>query len=109
MPPRTILITGADRGIGFPILQALATHSPSDHFLLTAWNTKNATSAAEELNKLGLQAEIDTIELGVASQSSIKKAEESVRKTHGRLDIVVNNAGIAMAGIRPPQSLTKLC
>ena len=46
---------------------------------------------------MGLQAEIDTIELDVASESSIKKAEESVRKTHGRLDIVVDNAGIAMA------------
>lgn len=98
MPLRTILITGANRGLGFSILQALATQSPSDHFLLAARNAKNATSAVEELRKLGLQAEIDIIELDVASESSIKKAEEGVRKTHGRLDILVNNAGIAIAG-----------
>ena len=46
---------------------------------------------------MGLQAEIDIIDLDVASELSIKKAEESVRKKHGRLDILVNNAGIAMA------------
>ena len=97
MPPRTILITGANRGLGFSILQALATHSPSDHFLLAARNAKNAILAVEELRKLGLQAEIDLVELDVASESSIKKAEEGVRKTYGRLDILVNNAGIAIA------------
>ena len=78
MPPRTILIPGANRGLGFSMLQALATRSPSDYFLLAARNTRNATSAVEELRKVGLQAEIDTIELDVASESSIKKAEESV-------------------------------
>ena len=98
MPTRTILITGANRGLGFSILRALAAHSPSDHFLLAARNAKNATSAIEELRKLGLQAKIDIIELDVASDSSIKKAEEGVRKTHGRLDILVNNAGIVIAG-----------
>ena len=97
MPPRTILITGANRGLGFSILQALATHSPSDHFLLAARNAKNAILAVEELRKLGLQAEIDIVELDVASESSIKKAEEGIRKTYGRLDILVNNAGIAIA------------
>ena len=97
MPPRTILITGANRGLGFYTLQALASHSPSDQFLLAARNANNATSAVEELRKLGLQAEIDIIDLDVASELSIKKAEESVRKKHGRLDILVNNAGIAMA------------
>ena len=44
-----------------------------------------------------MQAEIDIIELDVASESSIKKAEEGVRKPHERLDIFVNNAGIAIA------------
>ena len=97
MPPRTILSTGPNGGLGFSILQALATHSPSDHFLLAARNAKNAILAVEELRKLGLQAEIDIVELDVASESSIKKAEEGVRKTYGRLDILVNNAGIAIA------------
>ena len=107
MPPRTILITGANRGIGFSILRALATHSPSDHFLLAARNAKNVTSAVEELRKLGLQAEIDVIELDVASESSIKIAEEGVRKTYGRLDILVNNAGIATAEEPDNSNLSK--
>ena len=76
MSPRTILITEANCGIGYSILQALATRSPSDHFLLAARSTKKGNSAVEELRTLGLQAEIDIVELDVTSESSIKVAEE---------------------------------
>lgn len=96
MSPRTILITGANRGIGFSILQALATRSPSDHYLLAARSTKNGELAIQELRKSGVQAEIGVVELDVATESSIKGAEQEVRKKHGRLDILVNNAGIAI-------------
>ena len=96
MSPRTILITGANRGIDFSILQALATRSPSDHYLLAARSTENGESAIQELRKSGVQAEIDLLELDVASEPSIKAAEREVRKQYGRLDILVNNAGIAV-------------
>lgn len=96
MSPRTILITGANRGIGFSILQALATRSPSDHYLLAARSTENGESAIQELRKSGVQAEIDVLELDVASEPSIKAAEREVQKQYGRLDILVNNAGIAV-------------
>ena len=46
---------------------------------------------------MGLQAEINVIELDAASELSIMRAEERVRKTHGRLDILANNARIAIA------------
>lgn len=96
MLPRTILITGANRGIGFSLLQALATRSPSDHYLLAARSTENGQLAIQELRKLGVQAEIDVVQLDVANESSIKEAEQEVRKHYGRLDILVNNAGIAI-------------
>ena len=107
MSPRTILITGANRGIGYSILQALATRSPSDHFLLAARSTKNGNSAIEELRTLGLQAEIDVVELDVASESSIKAAEEYVRKKFGGLDVLVNNAGIAILEEADHSNLSK--
>lgn len=96
MSPRTILITGANRGIGFSVLQALATRSPSDHYLLAARSTKNGELAIQELRKSGVQAEVNVVELDVATESSIKGAEQEVRKKYGRLDILVNNAGIAI-------------
>ncbi|CAF9942422.1 hypothetical protein IMSHALPRED_003672 [Imshaugia aleurites] len=96
MWPRTILITGANRGIGFSILQALATRSPPDRYLLAARSTENGELAIRELRKLGVQAEIHVVELDVANESSIKRAEREVRKQYGRLDILINNAGIAI-------------
>ena len=43
----------------------------------------------------------------MASESSIKKAEEDVRKKYGRLDILVNNAGIAIAEEPDHSNLSK--
>lgn len=96
MSPRIILITRANRGIGFSILQALATRSPSHHYLLAAHSTPNGELAIQELRKSGVQAEIDVVELDVANEASIKAAERQVRKRYGRLDVLVNNAGIAI-------------
>ena len=96
MLPKPILITGANRGIGFSILQALATRSPTDHYLLAARTTESGKSAIQELRKSGVQAEIDVVELDVANGSSMKAAERVVWKQYERLDDLVNNAGIAI-------------
>ncbi len=96
MLPKPILITGANRGIGFSILQALATRSQTDHSLLAARTTESEKSAIQHLPKSGVQAEIDVVELDVANESSIKAAERVVWKQYGRLDILINNAVIAI-------------
>lgn len=93
MSPRTILITRANGGIGFSVLQVLVTRSPSDHYLLATHNTENGVLAIQDLRKLALQAEIDIVELGVANESSIKESEREIRKQYGRLDILVNKPG----------------
>ena len=80
MLARTILITGANRGIGFSILRASASQSPSDHYLLAARSTENGQLAIQELQRLGVQAEIDVVQSDVANESSIKEAEQDVRK-----------------------------
>ena len=96
MPPRTILVTGANRGIGFSILQAMTTRSPLDHYLLAARSSENGELAIQELRKSGVQAEIHVVKLDVADESTIKAAEREIRKQYQRLDILVNNAGIAI-------------
>ncbi|KAL9609899.1 MAG: hypothetical protein Q9167_005370 [Letrouitia subvulpina] len=48
-PPRTILVTGASRGIGFSILQALATKSPSDRYLLGTRTIESGHAAVAQL------------------------------------------------------------
>ncbi|MCJ1273793.1 hypothetical protein MMC21_001586 [Puttea exsequens] len=96
MSQRVILITGANRSIGLAILQILAMHSPNDHYLLATRKPSNGVEAIERLRKLGLQAEIDVVELDVSREASVKASEEEVRRKYGRLDILVNNAGVAI-------------
>ena len=96
MLQRTILITGANRGIGFSILQALATRSPVNHYLLAARSTETGQLAIQKLRNSGVQAEIHVVELDVANELSIKAAERQIRTQYGRLDVLVNNAGIAI-------------
>ncbi|GBE82855.1 Short-chain dehydrogenase/reductase tropE [Sparassis crispa] len=94
--PRTILITGANRGIGFSIVQGLAVRKSSDQLILAARFVDKANGAIAELRKLGITAEIDSLALDVMDDVSIKAAEQTVRERYGKLDILINNAGIGL-------------
>ena len=83
MLPRTFLTTGANRGIGFSVLQTLATRSPSDHYLLAARSLENGELAIQEMRKSGVQAEIHVLQLDVANESSVKAVEREVRRQYG--------------------------
>ncbi len=87
MSSRTIFITGANRGIGFSILQGLALRLPSDRYLLGARNEEQGREAVSRLRDLGVEAEIHVIPLDVSSESSIKSAEQTI-------DILINNIAI---------------
>jgi NAD(P)-dependent dehydrogenase (short-subunit alcohol dehydrogenase family) len=95
MSPRTILITGANRGIGFAILQALAERSPSDHYLLGSRTKANGIEAIAKLRELGVKSTVDVLELDVSSDESIQAAVEEVQSKYHKLDVLINNAGIA--------------
>ncbi|MCJ1359248.1 MAG: hypothetical protein MMC33_009249 [Icmadophila ericetorum] len=96
MANRIVLITGANRGIGFTILEGLAKRFPSDQFFLGTRALDNGEKAVQQLQSLGVTAErIHLIELDVTSDDSIKAAETLVREKFGRLDVLINNAGIA--------------
>ncbi|KAF2762719.1 NAD(P)-binding protein [Pseudovirgaria hyperparasitica] len=100
MGPKTILVTGANRGIGFSIIQALATREPTNTYLL---GTRSATSGADaiaRLHALGLTARFAALELDVTSDASIAAAVQCVVRDYGGLDVLVNNAGYA--AIPPP-------
>jgi len=94
---RVILVTGANRGIGFAIIQGLASHpdTADSTFLLGCRDPLKGRDAVEKLHKLGLKSTIKEIVLDVTSDSSIAKAVESVRSQYGHLDVLVNNAGCA--------------
>ncbi|TVY73412.1 Short-chain dehydrogenase/reductase tropE, partial [Lachnellula suecica] len=93
--PKTILITGANRGIGYSIVQATAQRYPSYTYFLACRSLSSGQAAVTSLHALGITSKLDVLELDVTSNSSILAAAEYIKTTYGHLDILVNNAGIA--------------
>lgn len=89
---RVALITGASRGIGRAIAQALAR----DGFFVLL-NYQNGLAAAEEvLSAVGGSAQGQLLPFDVADEAAVEAAIKAVGEQHGRLDVLVNNAGISI-------------
>ncbi|KAJ9613681.1 uncharacterized protein PV06_00675 [Exophiala oligosperma] len=95
--PLVILCTGANRGIGLAIIQALASHSKTSgaSFLLGCRTADKGKEAIDELRGKGIKSSIEPLVLDVTSDESIQDAFGLVQSLYGRLDVLVNNAGYA--------------
>jgi len=82
------LITGANQGIGLQIAKDLATHGFT--VLVGSRNFEKGETAAKSIG-----AEAHAVQLDVTDQTSITAAAERIRNEFGRLDVLVNNAGIS--------------
>jgi len=87
---KVVLVTGASRGIGRAIARQVAVEGGLA--LLGARDEAKLAEAVAEIEALGGRAE--ALRLDVASRPSIDAAVEQVLQRHGRLDGLVNNAGI---------------
>ena len=85
-----VLVTGANKGIGFEIVRVLAKSGL--HVILGARNSERGRKAQSDLKSEGL--EVDLLELDLADSSSIDEAVKSLEQNYERLDVLVNNAGI---------------
>ena len=89
MAPLVWFITGCSTGFGRELV--LAALSRGDKVIATARNTAKLESLKE--------AGADTMPLDVtASLDDLKKSSEKAHSLHGRIDVLVNNAGYAMEG-----------
>ncbi|HSQ02413.1 MAG TPA: SDR family oxidoreductase [Burkholderiales bacterium] len=89
---RIALVTGGNRGIGFAICRGLAQRGLT--VILTARNAKEGTTAAETLRKEDLPVEF--VPLDVNDEISISQCVDTIVKRHGRIDVLVNNAGVML-------------
>ncbi|MDP9014969.1 MAG: SDR family oxidoreductase [Pseudomonadota bacterium] len=85
------LITGANKGIGFETARQLAK-SGGVHVLLAARDRAKGVEAALTLQGEGL--DVEALTLDVTAAASIAAAAKEVEQKFGRLDILINNAGI---------------
>ncbi|KAH0019318.1 NAD(P)-binding protein, partial [Aureobasidium melanogenum] len=95
-----ILITGANQGLGYYAAQQLAS-TGKYHVLIGSRDINKANRAIESLaadSSVKVSAsDFSPLEIDVNSDSSINAAAKQVEEKYGKLDILLNNAGIAQA------------
>ena len=92
---KVVLITGGSRGLGAAMAEAFANHG-ADVAISYAASAEKATAVVEKLKAKGVRAL--AIKSDQADLSSAKPLINSVIAEFGKLDILVNNAAIAIQG-----------
>ena len=95
MDKKIALVTGASRGIGAEIAKSLAQNG---YYVFVNYNTSEtlANMVVDEIRNCGNLAE--AIKCDVSSSNEVKSMFEYIRKCYGKLDLLVNNAGISITG-----------
>jgi NAD(P)-dependent dehydrogenase (short-subunit alcohol dehydrogenase family) len=89
---RTALVTGANAGLGYATARALLDRGA--HVVLACRNPVKAGAAAARLAHEVPGASLEVAPLDLASLDSVSRLADDVRGRLGRLDLLVNNAGL---------------
>jgi NAD(P)-dependent dehydrogenase (short-subunit alcohol dehydrogenase family) len=102
---KTVLVTGANKGIGYEVARQLA--AKGFHVFVGARNAKAGRKAVEEIAKkpharsaIALQAggKATFLEIDVADKDSVTAAAREFSNVADHLDVLVNNAGVIVDG-----------
>lgn len=111
------LVTGGNSGMGYEVVRQLAQDGMTVY--LASRDRDKGIAAASELSGAG---DVRPVRLDLADEASMRAAVARIEEEQGRLDLLVNNAGVALAGNSPdiiatvfqanlhgPVLLTQLC
>lgn len=88
-PSRLALVTGGNRGIGFEVCRQLANRG-----FIVLLSARDAAKAETAAGKLADAGRVEPVVLDVADAQGIRRAAAEIARRYGRLDVLINNAGI---------------
>ncbi|CAK6687374.1 oxidoreductase [Synechococcus sp. BA-124 BA4] len=97
---RIALITGANSGLGLESARALASRGAT--VVLACRSRRRGEEARDELLPAAA-AGMEVLELDLADLASVRAGAQWMREHYGRLDLLINNAGV----MAPPRCLTR--
>jgi NAD(P)-dependent dehydrogenase (short-subunit alcohol dehydrogenase family) len=95
MKDKIVLITGATGGIGKQTSLSLAKMGAQ--VIITGRNENSGAEAVDEIKRLSGNSKIDLLLADVSKQADIKALANHIKEKYDRLDILINNAGLAAA------------
>jgi NAD(P)-dependent dehydrogenase (short-subunit alcohol dehydrogenase family) len=91
MPQRAAIVTGGSSGIGFAIARMLLQEGHG--VTLASRRPDKLEAAAAELSGLG---EVEAVAANMADEDAVRQVVDAHRARFGRLDVLVNNAGVGI-------------
>ncbi|GEP19765.1 SDR family NAD(P)-dependent oxidoreductase [Pediococcus argentinicus] len=96
------LITGANKGMGFEL--SLELGQAGQHILVGARNEEAGLEAVDKLRAKNIKA--DLVLIDVANTVSVATAQQHIKERFGYLNILINNAGIALDNYAKPSKIS---
>jgi len=98
---KTVLVTGANKGLGYHSVRLLAHKHPQWTIILTSRDKQKVEDAIKKLHSQdGVDIKnVHALELDVSSSASIKQAAQQVKEKYGHIDYLLQNAGISGWGM----------
>lgn len=91
-----LTLPGANGGIGFDTAALLTSSSPNNHVIVGARNTTKGEAALKQIQDMNPKGTTSLVQLDADDDASIAAAVQHIEQEFGRLDVLINNAGICI-------------